>query len=346
MGTQKQRKNIALITGGSGFLGEKIAETLALKGDKVRVYDVLKFQGQNKNIEFHRGDVLDKNRLEKIAGDAKIIYHLAALVPLTKSGKRFWEVNVGGTQNIIDIAKKNSIRLVYVSSSAIYGMPKCPINSQTPARPIEAYGKSKLAAENLVKKYIEAGGSAVIIRPRTILGAKRLGIFDILFEWISENRNIYIIGKGQNRFQFIHIDDLVSAIVKAANLKICGAFNIGTDKFGTLRGDLEAFIKKAGSGSRVISINPLIAIPALRILDFLKLSPLAPWHYLTYHKPFYFDIRKEIRDLSFKPKYSNLQMLISSYKSYLKSRNRANKPGSVHNSSLKQGILTLLKAIS
>ena len=81
-----------------------------------------------------------------------------------------------------------------MSSSAIFGLPEnCPITDETPLKPIEVYGRAKLAGEKQVHKAAENGLLCAIIRPRTILGLGRLGIFQILFEWIHEGKNIYVI---------------------------------------------------------------------------------------------------------------------------------------------------------
>jgi nucleoside-diphosphate-sugar epimerase len=79
-----------------------------------------------------------------------------------------------------------------------------------------------------------------LIRPRTIVGTGRLGIFDILFNRVRDGPNIEVIGSGNNFFQFIHVDDLCEASIRSALQKIPGLFNVGTDRFGTLREDLGA----------------------------------------------------------------------------------------------------------
>lgn len=91
----------------------------------------------------------------------------------------------------------------------------------------------------------------ITIRPRATLGASRLGIFQILFEWIRGNRGVYVIGSGDIEFQFIHAADLMDFYMLALDIGRSGTYNVGTDRFGTLRGDLERLIAHAGSTSRV-----------------------------------------------------------------------------------------------
>lgn len=338
------------ITGASGFLGSHIVEKLNGMGEEVYAFDILGSESRIQGVSYLQGDILDKDGLLKITEGMDYVHHNAALVPLTKAGKDFYNVNVIGTRNIIECCKKNGIKkLVHMSSSAIYGLPEeMPITDRTEYHPIEIYGQSKLDAEKEVWKYMKDGGRASCIRPRTIVGGKsRLGIFQILFEWISEGRNIYVIGKGSNLFQFVHVDDLISASIKAAFSENCGLYNIGADRYRTLREDLEELISYAKTGSKVKSLPVSLTKSALYMADILRLSPLAPWHYLTYHKPFVFDISKAVKELKWTPKYSNIEALIESYNWYLSNREAIKKEsGSTHRKAVKQGILKLIKLLS
>lgn len=347
---------VHLVTGGNGFLGEFIVRELLKRGKRVRVLDVIDDPNRDPRSELHLVDVLDREALRGSLAGVDYVHHNAALVPLKKAGNRFWQVNVEGTRNVLEAAKEAGVKhFSHMSSSAVYGAindEDCPINDRTPRRPVEIYGRSKLAGEQIVEAEMKQQGglSCSIIRPRTIIGTERLGIFQILFEWISEGRNIYIIGAGSNLFQFAHVDDVVTVSVASALQQKSGIFNVGTDQYRTLREDLGELCKIADTGSRVKSIPVWFAVTALKILDRLRLSPLAPWHYLTYHKPFYFDISNTMKDLGWKPKHSNIDMLTSSYQWYLQNRERLARDEaastSAHRSLLKQRALRVLKKLS
>ncbi|RAP35592.1 epimerase, partial [Candidatus Marinamargulisbacteria bacterium SCGC AAA071-K20] len=184
----------------------------------------------------------------------------------------------------------------------------------------------------------------IVIRPRTILGEGRLGIFQILFKWIQEGVNIYIIGKGEHLFQFVHAHDLIDAYMLAMDRKQFGIYNVGTDSFKTLAEDLEDLIAFAKSKSKLRRLPEKLSIFALTVLDFLKLSPLAPWHYLTYHKAFHFDVTP-LKELGWKPKYSNTQLFEESYSQFLETDLELKKEGSPHRRILDEKILWLMKKL-
>ena len=340
-----------LVTGGSGFVGSNIARLLAERGERVRVLDLWKADDLPESVEFVQADINDRPAVDAAMRGVHYVHHTAALVPLAKAGDRYWRVNVEGTQVALDAAINAGVRMFcHMSSSAVFGSPdKMPITNETPREPVEIYGRAKLAGENLALRAAAEGHLPVsIMRPRTIIGTGRLGIFQILFDWIRDGANVYIIGDGTNRFQFVHVDDLAEASIRSCSHETPGIFNVGTDRFGTLREDLEFLCHHAQTGSKVRSLPVSLAINALRILDHPGLSPLSPWHYLTYHKPFYFDSEPAFKALGYHPKYSNRDMLTSSYDWFVENRDRVPKSaeGSSHRSPVRQGILRILKAIS
>src|SRR2546421_7770174 len=175
-----------LITGGSGFLGNLIARRLVARGQRVKVLDVWEDPTRPTEIDFIQCDVRDREGLRKAMRGINMVHHNAALVPLTKSGPQFWQVNVEGSRIAAEEAVRAGVEaFIHMSSSAIFGVPvECPIIEATPLRPAEIYGRAKLAGEQAVTEACAKGGPRlIVIRPRTILGEGRLGIFQILFEW-------------------------------------------------------------------------------------------------------------------------------------------------------------------
>jgi nucleoside-diphosphate-sugar epimerase len=335
-----------LITGGSGFLGNLIARRLLAAGEQVRILDLWDDPARPPEIEFVHCDVRDAAGVGKALAGIDIVHHNAALVPLTKSGKDFARVNVDGSRIVAEQAAGRVQAFIHMSSSAVYGSPACPITAETPCHPIEIYGRAKLAGELAVREVCEKNGTTlIVIRPRTILAQGRLGIFQILFEWIAAGQKVFVIGSGNAKFQFVHADDLIDAYMLALRLGKPGIYNVGAARFGTLREALGNLICHAHSYSQVRSLPVGPAIQTLRLLDFLGLSPLAPWHYLTYHKPFYFDVDPLLR-LGWRPRYSNDDMFSESYDWFVANRHTTGQSGSPHRRRVREGLLWLLKKIA
>ena len=141
-----------LVTGGAGFLGAQTARALHARGERVRVLDILPAPELPAGIEYLRADILDAARVAEAMAGVDVVHHHAALVPLTKAGRRLWRVNVDGTQQALDAARAAGVKFfIHVSTSAVFGRPaRCPITDDTPLRPLEAYGRAKLAGEERV----------------------------------------------------------------------------------------------------------------------------------------------------------------------------------------------------
>ena len=119
------------------------------------------------------------------------------------------------------------------------------------------------------RQYAAKGVDVSIVRPPTILGHGRLGIFQLLFEWIHKGSNIPVLDGGKNTFQFIHADDLADACILASQRKGAEVYNCGTDRYGTMREALEHLCRFAGTGSRVrfsqLMLNPSSAFTSLSV---------------------------------------------------------------------------------
>lgn len=340
-----------LITGGSGFVGNLVARRLRERGDHVRVLDVWDDPSRPADIQYFGCGVLDREGVAQAMRGVDVVHHNAALVAQTAAGKKYWEVNVEGSRIVAEEAAKAGVQaFIHTSSTSVFGIPPAhggPITNQTPTVPAEAYGRSKLAGERVTEEICQKHGIPLItVRPRATLGAGRLGIFQILFQWIREGRNVYVIGSGNNKFQFIHALDLMDFYMLALDSGRTGTYNVGAEEFGTLREDIGDLIRDAGSSSVIKSLPQGLTINTLRALHYLKLSPLVPYHYMTYHTSCYFDV-SPLLAMGWKPRYSNRAMLRESYDWFVNSgdEHRA-EHGSPHRSPLSQGILWLLKKVS
>jgi nucleoside-diphosphate-sugar epimerase len=337
------------ISGGAGFLGLHLARRLVADGHQVRTLDVapLDDPALEASVEELDGDVRDRERVDRLVADADIVVHAAAALPIQASRDSIRSVNVTGTEHVLQAARAaGAKRVVFISSTAVYGVPeKHPIEEDDPLVGVGSYGESKIDAEALCRV---AGVETTIIRPKTFIGPERLGVFEILFDWIREGRRIYILGKGHNRYQLLGVDDLVDAIVRAADAPAAAGetFNVGATEFGTVRSDLQALIDHAGSTSRLRPVPVKPAEVALRGLELLRVSPLAEWHYKTAHRDSFVDVSKAQRLLGWQPRLSNRDALVETYDWYLANRGRVGGAGVTHRVPWNQQALGLLKRLS
>ena len=337
------------ISGGAGFLGLHLARRLLSDGHEVRTLDVAPLDDPEleRAVDELRGDVRDREAVARLVAGADVVVHAAAALPIQASRESIRSVNVGGTENVLQAANDAGVRrVVFVSSTAVYGVPeKHPIEEEDPLVGVGSYGESKIDAEALCRV---AAVETTIVRPKTFVGPERLGVFEILFDWIREGRRIYILGQGHNRYQLLAVEDLVDAIVKGAVEPRAAreTFNVGATEFDTVRADLQALIDHAGSPSRLQPVPVKPAEIALRALELLHVSPLAEWHYKTAHKDSFVDVSKAQRLLGWQPRLSNREALTETYDWYLENRERVGAAGVTHRVPWNQQALGLLKRLS
>jgi nucleoside-diphosphate-sugar epimerase len=223
-----------------------------------------------------------------------------------------------------------------------------PIRETTPFNPVCEYGRSKVDAERVCARYRARGLDVVILRPRVLLGAGRLGVYQMLFDWIADDKPLYIIGAGRHPFQALSVHDMAEACVLALRGD-CESedINLGARDFGTFREDLRGLMLHAGNRRPIVSLPATPAKALLSVLDALDLSPLTAWHYLTVDQPFFYDCSKARDLLGWVPRIGNSQMLADSYDWYLSHRAAVDPDlGTTHRKALSQRAFRWVKAIS
>ena len=340
------------ISGGAGFLGLHLARRLLADGHEVRTLDLAPLDDADleERVEELHGDVRSARDARALVEGADLLVHAAAALPIQVSHESIRSVNVGGTATVLAAAAEAGVRrVVLVSSAAVYGVPKLhPIYEDDPLVGVGAYGGSKIEAEEVTREFGRRGLEFTIIRPKTFIGPERLGVFEILFDWIHAGRRIYMLGNGSNRYQLLAVEDLVDAMVLAGERPEAAGetLNVGAKAFGTVRSDLQALIDHAGSRSRLTPVPARPAEIVLRGLELLRVSPLAEWHYKTAHRDSFVAIEKAERLLGWSPRYSNAEALCRTYDWYLEHRDSLAAAGVTHRVPWNQQALGLLKRIS
>ncbi len=339
-----------VVTGGAGFVGRSVCALLLQRGVRVRTLDLAPLDPADARpeIEHFRGDIRDAALLRSAFAGADVVVHAAAALPLWKPDE-ILSINVEGTRNVLQAAVDLGIpRLVYVSTTAVYGAPgRGPLLETDPMVAIDPYSQSKIDAEGVVRSF--AGRICVpMLRAKLVVGPGRLGIFDLVFDWARRGKHIPVIGTGDNLYQMVHVEDLSAAIWQAAVGPAGGVgdvFNIAAERYGTVRQDFQAMLDHAGFGRRVVPLPETPVKAALWVLEHLGLSPLSRSVYGAAGKVSFVSVEKARRGLGWAPRYSNADALIHSYDWYVKHYEEfQGKSGTTHRSPLKQGALAVVRA--
>ena len=230
-----------LVTGGAGFIGSHLCQKLLEYNVRLTVYDNLStgsienIKGLQERIRFVRGDIRSTEFSEK-AGSPDLIFHLAAQTSVPKSMANpveDYEINAYGTLNVLELARKKDSRVVYTSSAAIYGNPEVlPTPEDCPPKPVSFYGLSKLVGEEYCKMYMDSYGLEVsIARISNAYGSRGHGVIKDFIDKIRLNkRKLEVLGTGEQSRDFIHVSDVVNALVLSATMNEARGqiFNVGS----------------------------------------------------------------------------------------------------------------------
>ena len=250
-----------IVTGGAGFIGSNIVKKLVSRGDHVIVIDNLN-TGNEKNLSsikdkivFFKDSILNLDLLEKQTQGIDGVFHQAALASVQDSlskPEEYHNVNVIGTENILKLAKKNNFKVVYASSSSVYGNPeKIPIKESDSKNPINPYAETKLEKEKLAKKYSEIGVKVIGLRYFNVFGKGQskeyAGVLKLFLEKIRDKLPPKINGDGTQSRDFVYVKDVADANIMSMDSKINHEFfNVGTSISITILDLAKTIIKSSG----------------------------------------------------------------------------------------------------
>ncbi len=343
---------LVLITGGSGFLGINLVRYLLDKGvTRIRVLDLAPFDYPERDkVECMIGDIRDRETVARAMAGVTWVVHTAAALPLYSEAD-ILSTDIDGTRNLLDAALAAGVsRFVHVSSTAVYGIPDHhPLRESDPLQGVGPYGRAKIAAEEACLEARARGLCVPILRPKSFIGPERLGVFALLYDWARDGRNFPMIGSGRNRYQLLDVFDLCAAIWLSLTVDAAVAndtYNIGAKVFATMKEDYQAVLDRAGFGKRIIGFPARPVIWALRVLEWLRLSPLYKWVYETACEDSFVSIEKAEQRLGFAPVFSNRDALVRNYEWYLANvENFRSAAGISHRVPWKQGILGVIKRL-
>ena len=261
-----------VVTGGAGFIGSHITKKLVEHDDIVTVMDNMN-TGKEKNLEsvmnkinFVKGDILDTDLLDSITKDVDGVFHQAALASVQDSFDKpdeYHNVNVNGTKNILELSKKYGFKVVYASSSSVYGNPiRIPIKESDEKNPINPYAETKLKKEELAIEYSKMGVSVIGLRYFNVFGKGQskeyAGVLKLFLERIRDKLPPKINGDGTQFRDFVHVSDVVNANIMSMDSDITHEFfNVGTNTTTTILDLAKNIIEYSG-----LNIEPIFR-PAL-----------------------------------------------------------------------------------
>jgi nucleoside-diphosphate-sugar epimerase len=338
-----------LVTGGAGFMGINLVRHLLDKGHFVRSYDIAPFiYPEASKIDVLQGDIRNKSLYDHAFDEIDIVVHCAAALPLADP-KEIFSTNVHGTKMMLDAARRHGAeRFIHISSTAVYGIPDHhPLVEDDRLTGVGPYGTSKVEAEALCATFRSEGMIVPVLRPKSFVGPERLGAFELLYDFASTGHNFPVLGSGNNLYQLLDVEDLNQVVYAAASApaeRANDVFNIGAEKFGSLRQSFQSVLDRAGFGKHVVGLPQTPAIWTLRALEAMHLSPLYKWIYETAGTDSFVGIDRAKTVLGYAPKYSNEDALIRNFEWYLANRpGLASKTGVSHRVPWKRGALSAIK---
>nr|AIF11068.1 nucleoside-diphosphate-sugar epimerase (galE, GALE) [uncultured marine thaumarchaeote KM3_48_E01] len=284
------------VTGGAGFIGSHLVKNLVEHGDEIIVIDNLN-TGKKKNIEkfsekidFFEVDIRDFNAIEDILKNVDGIFHEAALASVQDSFRipdEFFDVNVKGTENIFKIGKKLGIKVVYASSSSVYGNPiQVPIKESDGKNPFNPYAKTKLEDDELAEKYARNDLKVIGLRYFNVFGPGQskeyAGVIKLFLERIQQGLPPLINGDGLQVRDFVYVNDVVNANILAMESNIDSEFfNIGTNSVVSVLDLANMIIKFSGLKLKPIHRPPVPGDVKVTQADITKVKTMLKWRPTT-----------------------------------------------------------------
>ena len=285
-----------VVTGGAGFIGSHLTEKLVKQGDVVTVLDNLNtgkienLKSVSKKINFVQNDIRDFEVLRSLMENVDGVFHQAAMASVQDSFRipeKFHDVNVNGTENIFKIAKEFGIKVVYASSSSVYGDTSIlPTTESDEKRPINPYAKTKFEKDKLAEQYAKNGLKVIGLRYFNVFGPRQskeyAGVIKLFLERIQQGLPPLVNGDGLQIRDFVYVDDAVNANILSMESDIdFEFFNIGTGTTISILDLANMIIKFSGLKIKPIHRSALPGDVRATQADITKVKTMLKWRPTT-----------------------------------------------------------------
>jgi len=285
-----------VVTGGAGFIGSHLTERLVKQGDVVTVIDnqntgkIENLKSVSKKINFVQNDIRDFEVLRSLMENVDGVFHQAAMASVQDSFRipeKFHDVNVNGTENIFKIAKEFGIKVVYASSSSVYGDTSIlPTTESDEKRPINPYAKTKLEKDKLAEQYAKNGLKVIGLRYFNVFGPRQskeyAGVIKLFLERIQQDLPPLVNGDGLQIRDFVYVDDVVNANVLSMESDVdFEFFNIGTGTTISILDLANMIIKFSGLKIKPIHRPALSGDVRATQADITKVKTMLKWRPTT-----------------------------------------------------------------
>src|SRR3990167_11176366 len=319
-------KGKILITGAAGFIGSHLVDLLLQ--EKVPVNELRLFVYNDESLEnlpdlpfdIVHGDIRDKQAVNRAMNGVQTVYHLAARIDFDgKTYEEYKDVNVEGTQNLLDACRSKKIqKFVFFSSIGVFGMPAdtgdiLGWDETHPKTYTNFYGRSKWEGEQRVMEAHKRWGVPyAIVRPASVYGPREKGPTLALYKAIK-SKSFLMIGKGENLMHYIYVTDLVKATRKAKELRLVTSdYIVAGDKPEKFNDVVRHISESVGVKIIPIKIPKRLALLGSYFLESIsKMTgvkfPLFPSRVRTMTTTYYYDTAKIKRELAWKPGISFAQ---------------------------------------
>jgi len=281
-----------VVTGGAGFIGSHLTERLVKQGDVVTVLDNLNtgkienLKSVSKKINFVQNDIRDFEVLRSLMENVDGVFHQAAMASVQDSFRipeKFHDVNVNGTENIFKIAKEFGIKVVYASSSSVYGDTSIlPTTESDEKRPINPYAKTKFEKDKLAEQYAKNGLKVIGLRYFNVFGPRQskeyAGVIKLFLDRIQQGLPPLVNGDGLQIRDFVYVDDAVNANILSMESDIdFEFFNIGTGTTISILDLANMIIKFSGLKIKPIHRPALSGDVRATQADITKVKTMLKW---------------------------------------------------------------------